>query len=159
MGALIGLNAASQVGFMHLFGRVTDRFGRKPPLIAGMVVAGFASLVFSVSVLPATLRFRVVIVVIGCLLIGASYSSVVTATTSYISDIAPAQRRSELLGFQSTAQGVGGIVGPPLVGLLATATEYETAFAVFSVLCSLAAFIVLSGLIESHPNVRAKAQS
>jgi hypothetical protein len=52
------------------------------------------------------------------------------------------------MGLRSTAKGVGGILGPPVVGTLATATSMQVAFAGGSALALSAAALAAVGLTE-----------
>jgi MFS family permease len=64
--------------------------------------------------------------------------------------VAPAERESELMGLRSTAKGVGGVLGPPLFGVVATVASYETAFLGGSVLAFAATALVGGRLVESR---------
>jgi MFS family permease len=74
-----------------------------------------------------------------------------TGALAFIADVAPPNRESELMGLRSTAKGLGGVVGPVLVGGVATLAGYRTAFALASVLAFAAAALVWLALTESRP--------
>jgi sugar phosphate permease len=55
------------------------------------------------------------------------------------------------MGLRSTAKGLGGVVGPTLVGAAATLAGYQAAFAVASTLAFAAAGLAGLALVESRP--------
>jgi MFS family permease len=83
--------------------------------------------------------------------LGIAFSAMTTGALAFIGDVAPDYREAELMGLRSTAKGVGGVVGPVLVGGTATLAGYRTAFALASVLAFLAAALVWVALVESRP--------
>ena len=150
MGILLAINPAAQMAFMYLFGRVADGWGRKPLVVAGMAGAGVHALVMAAAVLPGTIPLRAVVAAGGLFVLAAAFSAETTGTYAFIGDIAPTARESELMGLHSTFRGFGGMVGPPLIGLVATVTTFETAFAAASLLAFGGTALVAWRLVESY---------
>jgi MFS family permease len=150
MGVLLAINSAAQMGFMYLFGRVADGWGRKPLIVAGMAGAGAHALVMAAAVLPGTVPLRAVVAGGGLFVLAAAYSAETTGTYAFIGDIAPTTRESELMGLHSTFRGFGGMAGPALIGSLATVTSFETAFAAASLLAFGGTGLVAWRLVESY---------
>ncbi len=149
MGLLLALNSGGQVGFMYVFGRAADAFGRKLLITMGMAgSAGFAVVAAGAS-LPTTLDGRLVVAAGGFVLLAASFSAMTTGSLAFIGDVAPDARESELMGLRSTAKGVGGVLGPTLVGGIASLLGTGAAFAVASVLAVAATALVGVALVES----------
>jgi MFS family permease len=157
MGALLAINPAGQAVFMYLFGRVADTTGRKPLITVGMGGSAVFAVVAAAAALPGTIVGRFVVALASLLIIAASFSALTTGALAFIGDVAPADRESELMGLRSTAKGFGGTVGPILFGAVATVTNYETSFAVGSLLGFLATAIVAVTLIESYESPSARA--
>jgi MFS family permease len=154
MGVLLAFNHGSQVVFMYALGVVADRVGRKPLVVVGMVGSAiFAVMAAGLTVAPPgplRLGFGVATFVV----LGGSFSAMTIGGLAFISDVAPADRESELMGIRETAKGVGGVVGPAAVGGLATLTSYELAFAAASLVGFLAAGLVAWGLVETYDTER-----
>lgn len=151
MGALLAINPAAQAVFMLAFGRATDRVGRKPLIVGGMAGSGlFAVLAASAALVPGTVA-RLAVGAVAFLVIAAAFSAMTTGALAFIGDVAPPDRESELMGLRSTAKGVGGVVGPLVLGGVATATSYEVAFGVGSGLAVVAAGLAAVALTESRP--------
>ena len=150
MGVLLAINPAAQMLFMVLFGRAADAAGRKPLIVYGMAGAGVHALIVTTAVIPAAVSLRAIVVAVSFLVLAAAFSSETTGTYAFIGDVAPETRESELMGLHSTARGLGGVVGPPLVGGLATVFSYEVAFASGSLLAFAATVLVAHFLVESY---------
>ena len=153
MGALLALNHAGQVPAMYLFGRVADTAGRKPLVVFGMAASGIYAMFAAAASIPDTLGMRVAVAAIGFAILALAFSAMTTGALAFIGDVAPAKRESELMGLRSTAKGVGGVLGPPLLGAVATLTSIEVAYAVGSVLAFSAAAMVGVALVESRPEL------
>ena len=151
MGGLLAINSAAQTVFMVLFGRVADGIGRKPLIVFGLGGSAAMGLVAAAATVPDTLLVRAGVVAVAMLLAAASYSALQTGALAFIGDVAPVERESELMGLRSTAKGVGGVIGPPVIGAAATVLGYEVAFAGGTVLAWLGTGLVLVAITESRP--------
>lgn len=151
MGVLLTINPIAQVVFMYVLGRVSEFMGRKPLIVGGAFASGLYAAVLSVATVPASLAGRIAIVTLGFLSLAGGFSALMTGTIAFIGDIAPEERESELIGFRQTARGLGGAIGPSILGGIATVTSYSVAFAVGSLLAFAGATIVAYHLVESHP--------
>jgi DHA1 family tetracycline resistance protein-like MFS transporter len=102
--------AVPQFVFAPLIGNLSDRFGRRPVLLASMF--GFAIDYVFLSWAPTLLWLFVGRVIAG--LTGASFST----ATAYIADISTVETRAKNFGMIGAAFGLGFIIGPALGGLL-----------------------------------------
>jgi MFS family permease len=148
MGVLLAINPTAQVVFMYLFGRVADRAGRTLPIVAGIAGSGVFAVVVALVPLPGNTLARLVVAGAAFVTIAAAFSAMTTGALAFIGDVAPPERESELMGLRSTAKGVGGILGPPLIGTVATATSMQVAFGTGSVLALGAAVLAAVSLTE-----------
>ena len=156
MGTLLALNPAGQAVFMYVFGRIADDTGRKG-LVVGVAGSAAFAVVVAAAAVPASPDARFAVAAAAFVLIAASFSAMTTGALAFIGDVAPTGRESELMGLRSTAKGVGGVVGPALVGVLAGAFGYEAAFVAASLLACVATALVAGLLGESRPAARRDA--
>lgn len=155
MGALLAINPAGQMAFMYLVGEYADRLGRKPFITLGMLGSGtFGAAMAAAALVPSALG-RAVVVAVGMAVLAAAFSGIRVGAVSFIGDVAPTDRESELIGFRSTARGFGGMVGPALFGLTATVTSIELTYALGSLLAFVAAAMVRYALVESFEDPNA----
>jgi MFS family permease len=108
------------------------------------------ALVVVAALVPATMAARATVGGAALLVHALTFSALTVGTIAFIGDVAPPDRESELMGLRSTARGLGGVLGPLLVGGLATYLDYASAFVAISVLSFFAAGLVAVKLVESH---------
>lgn len=164
MGGLLAINPAGQIVCMYLFGRVADAVGRKPLIVVGMTGSGVFAVIAAAGTLPtgdpvvvtvlgvtvAGAPGRVAIVGLALVVIAGSFSAMTTGALAFIGDVAPTERESELMGLRSTAKGVGGVIGPPILGGIGTVLGIQAAFVLGSLLAFAAAALAGGALVESR---------
>ncbi|UVK41121.1 TCR/Tet family MFS transporter [Mesorhizobium sp. AR10] len=111
-GWLFFVYAAMQFLFAPLMGNLSDRFGRRPILLASV-------LTFAIDNLICAVAWSYSILFIGRVLAGISGASYSTAS-AFIADVSTDENRSKNFGLLGIAFGIGFIIGPVLGGLLGT---------------------------------------
>jgi MFS transporter, DHA1 family, tetracycline resistance protein len=102
--------AFMQFLFQPVLGALSDRFGRRPVVLASNLGLGLDYLIMALAPSLAILYF-------GRLISGAAAASFSTAT-AYISDITPPEKRAARFGLLGAAFGLGFILGPMIGGVL-----------------------------------------
>ncbi|HZY40326.1 MAG TPA: TCR/Tet family MFS transporter [Mucilaginibacter sp.] len=95
-----------------LVGNLSDKFGRRPVLLASL-------LGFSIDYLFLAFAPTIWWLFLGRVIAGITGASFTTAS-AYIADISPPEKRAANFGLIGVAFGIGFIVGPALGGLLGT---------------------------------------
>jgi MFS family permease len=123
-GVALAVFAAGNAATLTVTGRLTDRVGRRPPMLVGLAVSGVAT-VFLGLVDTAPLFLAVSVVA------GAGSGLVNPPMNAAVADVIGSGARggSVLAGFQMAAD-FGAIVGPVVAGALAEGAGYSAAFAV-----------------------------
>lgn len=132
-GYALAAYAAGDVLAMFPAGRASDRYGRKPFIITGMLViaAGTLALGFTDSVLVA---FLVTVVA------GIGTGLVAPTMQATVADVLQGKGRSGgALSAYQMAQDAGTISGPLLAGAIAQYLGFTWAFAITAALCVAAA--------------------
>jgi MFS transporter, DHA1 family, tetracycline resistance protein len=109
-GWLLFAFAITQFCFAPLIGNLSDRYGRRPVLLAALF--GFAIDYLFLSFAPSIPWLFVGRIVAG--ITGASF----TAASAYIVDISTPEDRAKNFGMIGAAFGLGFIIGPAIGGLL-----------------------------------------
>jgi MFS transporter, DHA1 family, multidrug resistance protein len=112
LGALMAVYGILQFIFAPLWGSLSDRIGRKPVLMIGVLGNAIAQLLFGLSThLWMLFAARAL----------AGMLSVATLPTAmaYISDSTTQKNRSSGMGMVGAAMGIGMVLGPGMGGLLA----------------------------------------
>ncbi len=143
IGLLAGIFSLMQFVFAPLWGKASDRFGRRPILMISMFGT---SLGFCVMGVAPTLLFLFV----GRIIDGISGASIGTAQ-AYIADITTPEERSKAMGLIGAAFGLGFIVGPALGGLASSLWNFSAPMYVAAALSLLNALLILWILPESLP--------
>jgi DHA1 family tetracycline resistance protein-like MFS transporter len=109
-GALMFSFAIMQFLFAPVLGSLSDRYGRRPVLLASLFGFGIDYLFLA---LAPTIGWLFV----GRIFAGISGASITTAS-AYIADISPPEKRAQNFGLIGAAFGLGFIIGPVIGGLL-----------------------------------------
>ena len=140
-GLLIASYGVMQLIFAPLWGSLSDKHGRKPMLLIGMVGMGSAMTLFALS-------SQLWMLYAAQLLSGSMSSATLPAAQAYAADSTSEEDRGGAMGKIGGAIGIGVILGPGIGGLLASAS-LATPFFVASGFCALTFLIILTGLPES----------
>lgn len=154
--AVIGLLSASfslaQLVFAPIWGRASDRIGRKPIIILSLFGTAIGSLVTG-------LAGALWILFLGRIIDGISGASVSVAQAA-VADLSPTRERARYMGLIGAAFGVGFVAGPA-IGALAALGGPKVPFFVAAGIAALNAVIALKRLpetahgVEGHPRARA----
>ncbi len=109
-GLLVSIYSLVQLVMAPIWGRISDRVGRRPVLILGLVGSGAAYLVFASAGSLATLFLSRIVGGIG--------GSTIPVAQAYIADVTPPARRAGNMGLIGAAFGLGFVIGPMLGGIL-----------------------------------------
>lgn len=146
MGALFGL---MQFVFSPVQGALSDRYGRRPVILASNLALGLDFILMALAqALP--------VLFIGRVISGIASASISTAN-AYIADVTPKEKRAAAYGLLGAAFGIGFIIGPALGGFLGGVSVR----APFWVAAGLALTNFLYGLFvlpESLPKERRSAR-
>ena len=154
VGLLITVYSVAQLFLAPVWGRVSDRVGRRPILILGLLGSAASYVVFAFA-------GSLTILFISRILAGIGGATVPVAQ-AYIADITPPERRAGNLGLIGAAFGLGFIFGPALGGVLAPISAEAPGLAA-AVLCFgngvLAFFLLPESLSHAERAERALTRS
>ncbi len=102
--------AAMQFICAPLIGNLSDRFGRRPVMLAAILALGLDYLLQSWAPMFGWL-------IVGRLLAGVTGASF-SAAYAYIADVTPPEKRAASFGLVGMAFGIGFVIGPALGGIL-----------------------------------------
>lgn len=141
-GLLMGTFSAVQFFVIPVWGWLSDRFGRKPIILVGLLGS-------SISYLILANASSLTILFVGRTLAGLFAGNLVAAQ-AYIADITPQESRAHGMGLIGAAFGLGFILGPVIGGTLSHFSFSHPSYA--AALASALAFLFgLTELEESLP--------
>jgi len=150
IGLLVTVYAVAQLFMAPLWGRLSDRHGRKPILLLGLIGSAIAYFVFAFSASFLWLLVSRVLAGIG--------GSTIPVAEAYIADVTPPERRAGNMGLIGAAFGLGFTVGPALGGML-SAISFEAPGLFAAGLCLLNAAAAAWLLPETLPREVRKART
>jgi MFS family permease len=103
---LMGAFTAAQLISAPVWGRFSDKYGRRPALLVGLTAAGIAYLVFAFA-------NSIWLLLLSRLVQGAG-GGTVGVIQAYVADSVEPQNRAKALGWLSAATNVGVAIGPAL---------------------------------------------
>jgi multidrug resistance protein len=116
IGAIIASFSAMQFVFSPIWGRLSDRHGRRPILLISTAGAALSYVLFAVGS-----GFENHTVALWTLLVSRAFAGIcggnITVAQAYIADITPPENRSKRMGLIGMAFGLGFIFGPALSGI------------------------------------------
>jgi DHA1 family multidrug resistance protein-like MFS transporter len=141
LGLLTAISPFMQLVFAPIWGQVSDRKGRKPVLLIGVLGYGISMLLFGLAT-----QLWMLFVARG---LGAILSAATLPTTyAYIGDSTSEDDRGRGMGILGAAVGLGMVLGPGLGGWLA-AGSLSTPFFITAALCVVTLLFIWLFLPES----------
>jgi MFS family permease len=139
-GLIAAFSAASFV-FSPIWGRVSDKIGRKPVLLLSLAGTAVGSLLTGAA-------GGIALLYVARFIDGASGASVSVAQAA-VSDVAPDRQRPRLFGLLGAAFGIGFVAGPAF-GALAALWGPRVPFYAAAVLAGVNALVAIRRLPETH---------
>ncbi|MDY6932230.1 MAG: MFS transporter [Halobacteriota archaeon] len=141
LGLLIAIFSLMQFIFAPMWGSYSDKVGRKPVLMLGLLGDGIAMFLFAISTQ------------MWMLILSRAFTGILSAATfptamAYVSDSTSDDERGGGMGIMGASMGLGVIMGPGFGGLLA-ADSLSAPFFIASALSFVALPLILFLLPES----------
>lgn len=125
---LLSVYAITQFIFAPVIGNLSDKYGRRPVLLASLLGFGIDYIILALAPTYGWLFAGRIIAGIT----GASF----TTASAYIADVSTAETRAKNFGLIGAAFGIGFVIGPALGGVLAT-LGIRAPFYAAAILCLL----------------------
>ena len=142
-GFINGASGASMALVAPLWGRLSDRLGRKLMLLRATLAA--AIVVGSMGFVSAPWQL------LGLRLLQGTLTGTVPAATALVAFTAPPERAGWRLGALQTVIFIAAGIGPALGGVSADLAGIRTSFLVTSALLAVSGALVLLGVAEAKP--------
>jgi DHA1 family tetracycline resistance protein-like MFS transporter len=142
IGVLVASFSMAQLAFAPIWGRLSDRIGRKPVLLISLFGTALGSLLTGVA-------GGLALLFIGRIIDGASGASVSVAQAS-VADVAEPQDRARLMGLLGAAFGVGFVAGPA-IGAVGAHFGPSVPFYLAAAIAFVNALIAIRRLPETSP--------
>lgn len=137
IAAAYWIAAVAELPVLVLVGKLSDRVGRKAPLVVAFAIWPVRLYFYSLITVPSSIYYIQ-------LFHGLTYGIMLICSVAYMSDIAPRDLRGTAQGLLSIASAAAMAAGPLLMGLLGDAVGLAATFRVMAVIMvvALAAFVL-----------------
>lgn len=140
---IINIYTISLAALLLPLGALGDRWGRKPMLLAGLVVFGVASVV-------AGLAQTTEVMLAARLMSGIGAAMIMPVTLAVITSTFPDAERSKAIGIWTGVAGGGGLLGMYLSAVLVDVADWRWLFVLPVVLIAAAIVMALRSIPNSH---------
>ena len=145
---LIGMVFALPYAVFPIFvGSLTDRFGRNPFFVFGVLLTSFSTFLF-------TLATKVMDIVLIRIVGGIAYSFLWPVAEAIITDVTPTEKRTKILGRFSFFWALGFLVGPFFGGVIVEKFGFYILFMVALTIGLTAGVIASCGFIRKGKGYR-----
>jgi len=115
IGLIMASYSVMQFLFTPLWGRLSDRIGRRPVLLMSTAAAAVSYVVFAIG--SSHRGTTGLLILVGSRLLAGLCGANITVAQAYIADITPAEQRSKRMGLIGMAFGLGFVFGPGIGGV------------------------------------------
>jgi len=130
IGVISGAQLISVVFSKPLMGRLSDRLGRRPIIISGLMLG-------SAALFLAGLTHGFLPLLGVSILYGVGFATVTSSTAAFVSDLTTRQDYGSAMGFLSTIMDVGQAMGPIITAFALEFSDYKGAFQILGALMFL----------------------
>lgn len=142
VGALVAAFSVAQLVSAPAWGWMSDRYGRRPAILVGLLVSAAAYIIFAFADSLWLLFVSRIIQGLGGGTIGV--------VQAYVADITEGKDRAKALGWLSAVTSLGAVIGPALGSLLVGLGGRTAPGLGSAVLCVLVSIFAWRFLVESH---------
>jgi multidrug resistance protein len=146
VGALVAAFSVAQLVSAPAWGRMSDRYGRRPAILFGLLVSASAYIIFAFAGTLWLLFLSRLIQGLGGGTIGV--------VQAYVADISEQKDRAKALGWLSAVTSLGAVVGPAIGSILVRVGGYTAPGLGSATLCVLVSIFAWRFLRESRTDTQ-----
>ena len=140
---VFSLSAAAIAVSMLVYGPVSDRFGRRPTLVAGL-------LLYLVGSLVSALAPSIAVLILGRTIQAVGGAAPLTLTRTIIRDLYGRERSASMIAYVTMAMVIAPMLAPAIGGYLNDWIGWRANFAFCGIVGILVTALVITGLPETH---------
>jgi MFS family permease len=142
VGLLVSAFSVAQLVVAPVWGRASDRYGRRPAILAGLLLSAGAYVVFAFA-------GSVLVLLLSRLLQGLG-GGTIGVVQAYVADASPPEQRTKSLGWLSAVTSLGAVAGPAFGSLMISLGGKSAPGLGAALLAVLVAGFAARFLVESH---------
>jgi multidrug resistance protein len=142
VGLLVSAFSVAQLAVAPVWGRFSDRYGRRPAILVGLLLTCCAYLIFAFAAsVPVLLLSR---------LVQGLGGGTIGVVQAYVADASPPEQRTKSLGWLSAVTSLGAVAGPAFGSLMISLGGRTAPGLAAAALSLLVAAFATRFLLEPH---------
>src|SRR5215208_1896358 len=142
VGLLVSAFSVAQLAVAPVWGSFSDRYGRRPAILAGLLLTGSAYVIFAFA-------GSVLVLLLSRLVQGAG-GGTIGVVQAYVADASPPEQRTKSLGWLSAVTSLGAVAGPAFGSVMIGVGGRAAPGLAAAALALLVAGFAARFLVESH---------
>jgi MFS family permease len=142
VGLLVSAFSVAQLAAAPVWGRSSDRYGRRPAILAGMLLTACAYIIFAFA--------RAVPLLFVSRLVQGLGGGTIGVVQAYVADASPPEQRTKSLGWLSAVTSLGAVAGPAFGSVMIDIGGRTAPGLAAAALALLVAGFAARFLVESH---------
>ena len=142
VGLLVSAFSVAQLAVAPVWGRFSDRYGRRPAILAGLLLTGCAYVIFAFA--------NSVLVLLLSRLVQGLGGGTIGVVQAYVADASTSEERTKSLGWLSAVTSLGAVAGPAFGSLMISVGGRPAPGLAAAALALLVAGFAARFLVESH---------
>ena len=143
VGVLVSAFSVAQLVVAPAWGRFSDRHGRRPAILAGLLLTAVAYVIFAFA--------GSVLVLLVSRLVQGLGGGTIGVVQAYVADASPPEQRTRSLGWLSTVTSLGAVAGPAFGSVMISLGGRAAPGLAAAALALLVACFAARFLLESRP--------
>jgi MFS family permease len=139
IGAIMGVQVISMLLAKPFMGRFSDKKGRRPSIIAGLLSGSVVILLMPFSIDP-------ILLAVFSVLFGITVAMVTASTSALVCELAGCSAHGSAIGVLSSIMDIGHSLGPLITGAIVTLVSFQLGFGLAAVLLLVGAFVFYFGM-------------
>ena len=139
IGAIMGVQVISMLLAKPFMGRFSDKRGRRPSIIAGLLAGSVVILLMPFSIDP-------ILLAVFSVLFGITVAMVTASTSALVCELAGCSSHGSAIGVLSSIMDIGHSLGPLITGAIVTLVSFQLGFGLAAVLLLVGAFAFYFGM-------------
>lgn len=140
---VFSLSAAAIAVAMLVYGPLSDRFGRRPTLVVGLILYLIGSLI-------STFAPNIAVLILGRIVQAIGGAAPLALTRTIIRDLYGRERAASMIAYVTMAMVIAPMMAPAIGGYLNDLISWRASFAFCGIVGVAVSALVITGLPETH---------